>query len=164
MACLGWYRNACLNWCKDILEESRFADQKYLNSFPEMFSQVHIMQHTGGGVAPWNLKDSSVVKGYAGPCINNLPIIFYHAHGFKRLIGPFFSSGLANYATTVSSKELLFFLKKYARALTFAEKKIRGLFNELKLDGIRYNTKNSWFSLIKKVIHEYKYKTLIISR
>ena len=164
MACLGWYRNACLNWCKDILDESRFADQKYLNFFPEGFSQVHIMQHSGGGVAPWNLRDSSITKDDTGPCINNLPIVFYHAHGFKRLIGPFFSSGLANYATTVSSKELLFFLKKYARALTFAEKKIRGLFNELKLNGIRGNTKNSWFSLIKKVIYEYKYKTLIISR
>ena len=78
LECLNWYRDACLAWCNDKLEKNRFADQKYLNIFPQRFHRVHIMECRGGGVAPWNLADVTIEWRRSGPHINGSKIIFYH--------------------------------------------------------------------------------------
>lgn len=163
MDCLCWYRKSCLEWCKDILEADRFADQKYLNFFPEKFSGVHILHHAGAGVAPWNLEDSSFSERGSGPYVNGVPLIFYHAHGFKRIRGPFFSSGLERYETGVSSKALRSFFKRYARMLTIAERRAHGLVDGFNTHEVRFAGNKGFSYLIKDIIHEYKKSTLVVS-
>lgn len=74
------WRSQCLEWCYARYENGKFGDQKYLDSWPEKFSNVHILQHIGGGVAPWNVQQYKIGKG---PSVNDIPVVFFHFHGFK---------------------------------------------------------------------------------
>jgi lipopolysaccharide biosynthesis glycosyltransferase len=44
MVCLQWWRDRCLEWCYDRLEDGKFADQKYLNDWLERFSLVRVLK------------------------------------------------------------------------------------------------------------------------
>lgn len=125
MACLSWYRDACIDWCYDVLEENRFADQKYLNYFPRKYSGVHVMRHPGGGVAPWNIEGVKIESREEVILTNGVPLIFYHAHGFKQLTGSFFSSGLYEYATKVSPEQKKYLFKAYIAMLYRSKKKYK---------------------------------------
>lgn len=125
LKCLRWYRDACLAWCRDILEADRFADQKYLDKFPYL-PEVHVMEHEGAGVAPWNLTDATLTHCNACVYINGFPIIFYHAHGFDRLWGPLFTSGLSNYSVHIFQQAFCFYLKHMQKKLILQKK----LFNK----------------------------------
>ncbi|WP_008681805.1 MULTISPECIES: hypothetical protein [unclassified Desulfovibrio] len=161
LECLSWYRDACLNWCKDELEEDRFADQKYLNNFQQQFQGVHVIAHGGGGVAPWNLAGAVIEWHSSGPHINGSPIIFYHAHGFKHLWGPLFASGLSEYRTAIYSENLRFFLETYAQKLKFAMENVRRVSKERENNGIRRNKKKSLYTLPLQVFYEYRKNTLL---
>ena len=159
LKCLRWYRDVCLAWCKDILEINRFADQKYLDKFP-YFPEVHVIKHEGAGVAPWNLADVTLKQCNARVYLNGYPMIFYHAHGFNRLWGPLFASGLSNYSVRIFSTSLLFLLKTYAKKLNSTEKIIQQI-SQIAFNGIRRNTKYSFYQLLEKIFSEYKSGTLI---
>lgn len=58
---LNWWRERCAEWCFHLYEPERMGDQKYLEKFPILFKGVHELQHLGGGVAPWNLKQYKLV-------------------------------------------------------------------------------------------------------
>lgn len=161
LECLNWYRDACLAWCNDKLEKDRFADQKYLNIFPQRFHRVHIMECRGGGVAPWNLADATIEWRRSGPHINDSKIIFYHAHGFKHIFGPIFSSGLYEYKTNISSKGIYLLLKKYAQALHITAKQKEDILKWEKDTVIRHNDKSSTYAIAFKILQEYRKKTLI---
>ena len=161
LACLSWYRDACLTWCKDVLEEDRFADQKYLNNFQQQFHGVHVMAHVGGGVAPWNLAGAVIERHNSGSHINGFPIIFYHAHGFKHLWGPMFASGLSEYKTDIFSENLRFLLKTYAQKFKFAMENVQHLSKERGNNDIRRNNKKSIYAFPLRIFHEYRKNTLL---
>lgn len=89
-AVADWWRDRCIEWCFDVVEQERFADQKYLDRFPELFEGVVILQHHGANVAPWNLGRYEIGRRGATVTIEeNVPLIFFHFHGVKHL-GRFF--------------------------------------------------------------------------
>ena len=57
IAALRWWRERCIEWCYDRVEGDRFADQRYLDRLPEMFSGIHVISHLGANLAPWNFAD-----------------------------------------------------------------------------------------------------------
>jgi hypothetical protein len=82
---LNWWRERCLEWCYNRIEDGKFGDQKYLDDWTTRFQGVHVMQHLGGGLAPWNIqqyyfKDNSLV--FKQKDIKITPI-FFHFHGVK---------------------------------------------------------------------------------
>ena len=85
MKVLGWWKDACLEWCYNRSEDGRFGDQKYLDDWPDRFDGVYVMEHEGGGVAPWNIQQYRV-SSHPGLTIQNTqtgvayPLIFYHFH------------------------------------------------------------------------------------
>ncbi len=84
---VSWWRNECIKWCFSYSENGKFGDQKYLDHFEELFEEVHIIQHQGCGIAPWNIQKFifSGDEKMPGITVNNLsfPVIFYHFHNLK---------------------------------------------------------------------------------
>jgi len=77
---------ARLDWCRDDEAEGRFADQKYLDQFPERFADVRISRHPGVNLAPWNLDNHTLWTGGDGSLlVDGRPLIFFHFHGLRRL-------------------------------------------------------------------------------
>lgn len=102
LACLDWYREKCLDWCHDYLDGERFADQKYLDQFEKLFSSVHVLMHKGANLAPWNVSNYALTVRNDIILVDDQPLIFYHFHGLKRLLGPLFNSGFASYQTKLT--------------------------------------------------------------
>src|SRR5207237_1146927 len=40
LSCLRWWREQCIEWCYDRIEDNRFADQKYLDDWPTLLGSV----------------------------------------------------------------------------------------------------------------------------
>ncbi len=71
---IDWWKDACHAWCYSRYEDGKFGDQKYLDDWTIRFKGVHVLQHLGGGLAPWNVcqYDLSQIKP-----------VFYHFHYFR---------------------------------------------------------------------------------
>jgi hypothetical protein len=84
MRCLQDWNRRCLEWCYDRLEGDRFADQKYLDRWPDDFARVRIIQHSGVNIGPWNVAD--FVRARQGRLsIDNTGILFAHFQGVRYL-------------------------------------------------------------------------------
>lgn len=52
----SWWEERCIEWCFARFEGGKFGDQKYLDDWPERFSDdVHILQKQHFMLAPWNV-------------------------------------------------------------------------------------------------------------
>lgn len=85
---LAWWRDACIEWCYDRVEAGKFGDQKYLDDWLERFQQVKVLQHLGGGVAPWNVQQYDFADDHSlllKQKTNNhlFDLVFYHFHALK---------------------------------------------------------------------------------
>lgn len=86
---LSWWRDACIDWCYARFEDDKFGDQKYLDDWTTRFEGVHVAQHKGGGVAPWNVQKYTILQEKEEYFVKDKqkletsPIIFYHFHDLK---------------------------------------------------------------------------------
>jgi hypothetical protein len=55
LAALQYWADSCLEWCSDIPEDGKYADQKYLENFSKVGNGVAIDDRRGVNLAPWNL-------------------------------------------------------------------------------------------------------------
>jgi hypothetical protein len=78
MAALRWWRERCLEWCFDRIEDGKYADQRYLEDWATRFSGVHVLEHPGGGVGPWNVEHFKVERRGDTVLVDGRPLIFYH--------------------------------------------------------------------------------------
>ena len=85
IACLQHWRQECLAWCYDRPENGKYADQKYLEEWPEYYNAVIASNHSGGGLAPWNCGKHKFDFFGEIPLVDSKPIIFYHYQGCKVL-------------------------------------------------------------------------------
>ncbi len=131
MEVLNWWVNACLEWCFNRCEDNKFGDQKYLDDWAERFMGVHVLQHLGGGVAPWNIQQYSfdgkskdiLVKDLSTNATTTL--VFYHYHGFSYCSNNSYKLSPENYS--IGKMEIRQIYKPYVKALSVAEKKIAEL-------------------------------------
>lgn len=69
----SWWEERCIEWCYARAEDGKFGDQKYLDSWPDMFNdKVHVLSNKELALAPWNAKRF--------PYGNS---VFYHFHGLR---------------------------------------------------------------------------------
>lgn len=117
LACLNWWRERCLEWCYDRLEGNRFADQKYLDEWPDRFDKVVVLDDPGANLAPWNL-DGHEVEFQDGQCrVNGRPLIFYHFQGVQMIRPGLVDIGLWSYLTHPSPTVLEHIYRPYIEAL-----------------------------------------------
>lgn len=67
------------------MQINEMGDQKYLTDWPEKYSQVHVLTHQGGGVAPWNIARFAVSEKTPGSITEKrtgreYELVFYHFH------------------------------------------------------------------------------------
>jgi hypothetical protein len=80
---LQWWDERCLEWCYDRLEGARYGDQKYLDHWPEQFPGIHVVQHPGAGLAPWNASRYDLRQVDGQVTVDGRPLIFFHFHGLR---------------------------------------------------------------------------------
>ena len=86
LACLSTWRQQCLEWCFYRIEDGKMGDQKYLDKWPELYSNCHILQNIGAGVAPWNYSQYEfTLDKNSRVMVDQEPVIFYHFHQFQIL-------------------------------------------------------------------------------
>lgn len=100
--CLTDWRNNCINWCYDRLEDGKFADQKYLEHWHNDYKGVHEIKHIGANVAPWNVGQYKLTTTRDGKImVNDQPLIFYHFSGFKQLDENTYTTHVSKYLVSL---------------------------------------------------------------
>jgi len=163
MEVLRWWRSACIEWCYNRIEDGKFGDQKYLDDWIERFDCVHVMEHLGGGIAPWNLQQYSFrklengIEGIELSTDKKFAVIFFHFHGLK-----FYSNGIVElsgdvYELNAEARSVFYF--PYIKGLNSMKEKIR---NQISFDphGTSGKSKFGSFDLwmqIKYYINDLKF-------
>ena len=84
---LNWWRKKCIQWCYNRVEDNKFGDQKYLDEWPEKFSDIKVSNSLGEGAAPWNIKRFKIKmnkkKIYIIENKNLYRLFFFHFHDLK---------------------------------------------------------------------------------
>lgn len=96
MKALKWWKESCFEWCYHKYEPAkdgkpeRYGDQKYLEQFPVLFENVHILKHLGAGVAPWNLSQYKLADNSGNKILlrhlkkrQDTALVFYHFQNLK---------------------------------------------------------------------------------
>lgn len=94
LACLYWWRDRCFEWCYMRYEDGKFADQLYLNQWPNLFKGFYEHIHHGADVGVWNVKDYLFSLRNGQVFVDNDPLIFYHFHGFKKVVKNIYNAEL----------------------------------------------------------------------
>ena len=94
---IRWWCDRCVEWCYDRVEAGRSSNQKYLDEFPKLFTNVRIAHHPGLNLAPWNIDTHAYSWNGDRLLVDQRPLIFYHFHGLKRLAPWLLDTGLATY-------------------------------------------------------------------
>jgi hypothetical protein len=77
---LQWWHDRCIEWCYYRLEDGKLGDQKYLDDWPERFEGVHVLEHKGGGLAPWNISQYDVRRAGGRILVDDDELVFFHYH------------------------------------------------------------------------------------
>jgi len=141
LTCLRWWRDRCIEWCYDRVEDGRFADQKYLDDWPSRFEGVRVVQHKGAGLAPWNLSNYQLRLEKGQVFVDGEPLIFYHFHGLKAFTCWLYDPGIKNYGHTMHPILKRQVYLPYVRELQAASRLIRSACSEFSSsNSIRYGT------------------------
>lgn len=160
---LRWWKEKCFEWCFALYEPDRMGDQKYLEKFPVLFNGVHELQHLGGGVAPWNLKQYSLVKADGTDIVLKkkneskleFPLVFYHFQNVKYL-----SHTKVNINSGTKDKKVkMAIYKPYLRAIEENRELLKQKY------GIEFAVNKSYSSnklkaFIQKYVMKFKVKSL----
>ncbi len=138
LACLKRWRDQCIEWCYHRLEKDRMADQKYLDAWPNSYLHVHILQHLGAGVAPWNYSQYAFSFDDHKIAVNGQPLIFYHFHQFQILSNGEFDRLSASYRQLGSEPDWVY--KFYEAELAKTLEEVRRFIPEFS-DGIKSSLK-----------------------
>ncbi|MBV8170222.1 MAG: hypothetical protein JO021_25805, partial [Alphaproteobacteria bacterium] len=90
--CLADYQRDCLAWCYDRVEDGRYADQGYLDAWPERYADLAIVGLKGANMALYNADNYRVAVRDDGVWCDDEPLVFYHFHGvFPDVAGSYFA-------------------------------------------------------------------------
>ena len=161
LTALRWWRDRCLEWCFNYMEDGKFGDQKYLNDWTERFPGVHVLQQPGGGLAPWNIQQYSVEEVTDKIFITDknkgrrYPVVFFHFHGLKFFSDEKVACCDALYELNDDVKELFYF--PYFRCLLETGNRLTRSGFKTNPHGARQPAPSVW-----KLIMEYGKNTMVL--
>ena len=130
LKCLEEWSKQCVDWCYDQIENNKYADQKYLDSWPIKITKIKILKFNHS-VAPWNSnnKNLSIVEDKI--ICDGEDIFFFHFHGTK-IYSKFFTTGYSIYNKKLNHDlvEKIYFpyiglIKKLDKKLSFKKEDLR---------------------------------------
>lgn len=127
MEALNWWKDQCIIWCYNRVEDGKFGDQMYLDDWTARFKKVHELQHLGGGLAGWNISQYEFYNqdgkfyGVEKKSGSIFDVVFYHFHYLK-----FYTNGKLELGPRIISKKAKnYFYRPYLRELEDIKKKVQ---------------------------------------
>jgi hypothetical protein len=118
---LDWYSKSTLEWCGDKPTDGKYADQGYLDWFPD-FPGVEILHSGAFDLAPWNtarhdirLTDTADKIGTT-VTVDGDPLNFFHVHGL-RSVGDWFVTAQSVYGAKLTRALRIGVYEPYVTAL-----------------------------------------------
>jgi hypothetical protein len=154
---LDKWRNQCIEWCFARHEDGKFGDQKYLDKWPELYGNVHILEHPGGGIAPWNMTDylfgssGNSITGEVRASAVSFNVVFFHYQYVKFLRDGSFDLGwyiIPSALKMLFYREYIFKLVAFEDSLTSKYPEYRTGYSEFRTGGIKESVKKilkRWF-------------------
>jgi len=121
---LDWWAASCIEWCHDFPMDGKYADQGYLDHFPELSSQTVILENPGFNLAPWNTSSSTLSSVQQKVVVNNKPLLFFHFHGLSR-VGKRVISAQLTYRSLLNKSVFQSIYGPYVEALTDLEQQLK---------------------------------------
>lgn len=81
--CLRRWQGQCVAWCFDRLEDGKFADQKYLDEWPERYGDHLMFGPPGLNTGPWSLSKTPLTVRDGCLNVGGHPLIVYHFQGVR---------------------------------------------------------------------------------
>lgn len=103
LKCLNWYMERCLEWCYDIVEKNRYADQKYLDQFSSIANNVVEINHLGCNLAPWNVCNYKIGYSNGNVTVDGQRLILYHFEQLVKIRNGLYDSRLFKYKNRMSN-------------------------------------------------------------
>jgi hypothetical protein len=131
---LDEWKNQCIDWCYARYEDGKFGDQKYLEHWPEKYSNVHVLDHPGGGIAPWNarqfhfIREEEKIYGFRSGYKERFEVVFYHFHFVRTMDTGYTDLGWNKLGNNVID----IFYKPYIKSIIEKEIFLEGKFPEYK--------------------------------
>jgi hypothetical protein len=122
---LQWWHDRCIEWCYNRLEDGKLGDQKYLDDWPERFCGVHVLDHKGGGLAPWNITQYDVRSRRRRVLVDDDELVFFHYHRVKLVEGGKHQWQPPGYFISAENRQLIY--KPYDAALDAAVREVRSV-------------------------------------
>ncbi len=166
LECLHWWRNLCLEWCYDKAEEDRFADQKYLNRFPQRYGKDVILNHSGANVAPWNIENYNLNIKESYVYVDDQPLLFFHFQGFRQIIPYVYDWGLWDYGIKIDQKLMDYIYMPYIQEIhktSSGKLSMKTIRNAEPKSNFHNNIKNIfyWCLMFIKGIYKRKFSIII---
>ena len=84
VGCLEAWRKDCLAWCYDRLEDGRYADQKYLDAWPERWGKaLLVLEDSAVNAAPWNWVGAEWRMDEAEVVVDGRALVCFHFARFR---------------------------------------------------------------------------------
>ncbi|CAB4559303.1 unannotated protein [freshwater metagenome] len=112
---LDWYSQSTLDWCGDTPLDGKYADQGYLNSFPD-FAGVKILHSAAFDLAPWNTARHDIRLVNNAVSVDGDPLNFFHVHGLRK-VGNWYVTAQGVYGAKLTSALKRGVYEPYVRAL-----------------------------------------------
>ena len=155
---LSWWRNSCNEWCYKKLENGKYADQKYLDNWEKKFTDVKIIKNKGANLATWNIENYKIVKNYESIMIDDDSLVFFHFHGFKRLLFDFYTPGYSQTHATKIIRDQIYkpYLSSYLKNHSISKNKFKKTLN-VNQSGSFFNFMRKFLSLSYRILFSGNY-------
>jgi hypothetical protein len=149
---LRWWRERCIEWCYDRVEDDRFADQRYLDRLPGLFPNVHVIEQRGANLAPWNLANCRLEWRNGAVAIDRqYPLIFFHFYGVKRS-GRYYFNSHRMYHAPFSNLVRQRIYEPYVAALVESELTVASYLKGLPIETIRKHSATSGLDRVSNAL------------
>lgn len=141
LACLDTWRAQCLDWCYDRLEGNRFADQKYLDNWPENYGDAVMIGDSTVNLGPWSLRKETISSVNGAIMADGKPLVSYHFQGVRLFSETWYYAGVSS-AFFPAVLEILY--EPYVRELVNVQRRY-------KVDSGRINRCTKFDSMLQRI-------------